>query len=247
MSLRIRVNQVVDRFSDVAKKYDLDPRDAKLLFIEALAEFYGTNNIILYGEGIKVNDRYRNIRYKDFEKIIKTYNLLCQDRSYYKISNFVSTVLFKNEHIIYSKVIERGDYHYVLQPMLSKDTPLRYIEPIKIERIGIDIPEKIAILPIEIYPSSKRHLKNSNKVAYNAMLFSRKLASHHLDKLTDRMKERFKVHVDLEVKGLKGNKLFIQNRAKEKNLSPDIIRHIVNYFRNFKVHACIKVPSQKRS
>lgn len=245
MLQRIRVNQVTERFSDIGKKYDLDPRDAKLLFIEALTEFYGTNNIMLFGEGIKVNERYRNIRYKDFEKIIKIYNGLCQDRSYYKLSNFVSTVLDKNDHIVYSKVLERGDYHYTLQPMLSKDTPLRYMTPIQIERTGIDIPEKITILPIEIYPSSKRYLKNSNKIAYNARLFSEKLASHHLEKLTKRMKEKFKVHVNLEVKGLKGDKLFIVNRAKDKNLNTAIVRHIVNYFKNFKVQVYLKVPPQK--
>jgi hypothetical protein len=236
---QVKVSQVTDKYEELGEKYSLDPRDIKLLFLQALSDFFKTDNIEIYGDGIIVDEKYRNIKYQDFGKIISNFNVLCNERSFLKIETYVESLLAREDYIIYAKVVERNDYKYVLQPMLSRNSTLRYVAPITIERQGEKIPENISILPIQIQSRSRKRNDN-NTLSYSAKLFSAGLAKVHLAMVLKKLEEKYRVVVALEVKTYMNGRVYIVNRGKNKKLSYKIVSYVVNYFKNFSVVACIK-------
>jgi hypothetical protein len=236
---QVKISQVTDKYEELGEKYSLDPRDIKLLFLQALSSFFKTDNIEIYSDGLIVDGTYRNIKYENFGKVISIFNILCNERSFQKIETYVESLLAKEDYIIYASVIERDDYKYVLQPMLSRKNKLVYIAPITIEREGEKIPDTISILPIQIQSSSRKRNEN-NTLFYTAKLFSSGLAKVHLSRVLKNLEEKYKVLVFLEVKTFKNGRVYIINRGENKKLSYKIISYVVNYFKNFNVIACIK-------
>lgn len=191
--------------------------------------------------------KYYNIRTEQFSKVLAYFNKECNRRGSKKIEAYVDAILAENNYIVYGKVIERSDYHYVIQPMLSKRQPIRYMAPIHIDRVdGARIPENIRLLPIEIIKNSKKRNNDTNLLHYKASFFSTKLAEVHLINQMNRLKDNYKVHTMLKVAHYDNGILTIKDCSDKKELHFKIIGYFLNYFKRFQVKAIIKTKIIRR-
>lgn len=191
--------------------------------------------------------KYYNIRTEAFSKVLTYFNKECNRRGNKKIEAYVEAILAENNYVIYGKVVERSDYGYTLQPMLSKNQPVRYMAPIKIDRTdGARIPDGINLLPIEIKKNTKQRNEDTNLLHYKASFFSRKLAEVHLANQVQRLKDSYKVHTCLKVSHYRDGMLNIKDCSEKRELHFKIISYVVNYFKKFQVKAMIKTKIQRR-
>ena len=160
------------------------------------------------------------------------------------MKSYLTVFFAERGRIVYAKVEERGDYHYTLRLMLSKETPLRYVAPIRIERNGEKFPESLQMVPVEVLPSMFE-IRN-NMFWYKVHLFSKRLAKFHLNILQKKLFEKYHIMVRLEAGGYSSSGRFLQikNRTGVK-LNPMIITYVANYFKTFGVTAAIKNGTKK--
>jgi len=191
--------------------------------------------------------KYYNLRKDKFSKLLAYFNRECIRRGNKKIESYVDAILAENDYIIYGKIIERSDYHYVVQPMLSKNQPIRYIAPIRIERTdSARIPDEINILPIEIRRNTKQRDKDLNILNFKANFFSRKLAEVHLHMQIERLKKDYKIYTNLKVTHYDDGKLYIKDCSEKKELYFRIVGYFVDYFKRFGVKAIIKTKMRRK-
>lgn len=243
--MRVRLNELDAYYKEISKKYGLDFKDVKLIFVEALICFFRTEDVFLFSEGVLVRGKYLNVKGKDFDKIIDIFNMLCIERTRVKLKHYLTIFFAERGRIVYARIEERSDYHYTVRLMHSKETPLRYVAPIKIERNGERFPENMKMVPVEVFPG--KYQMEKNLFRFEVQLFSKKLAGFHLKLLEKKLYERYSISVKLEIAlyAASVKLLRIKNRTGI-HLNGAIVTYIVNYFSTFGVKVDIRhVRSRK--
>jgi hypothetical protein len=248
--MRLRLNELTNNYAEIAKKYALEYRDVEMLFVEALIYFFGTEDVFIVSEGVEVKGKYRNIKFKDFKAIASLFNDLCVARAKVKVKIFLTVFFAERQRIVYAKVIDRSDYSYTLRLMISKDTPLRYVDDLVVEREGEKIPDWMQLLPVEVFPSTLySESDEDNKFKCKVAFFNERLAEYHLNKLLAKLRDKFNIHLDIQIKMYyrKDRILHMKNVGQNKELDFSIVRQIKNYFNEFNVTIALKTKIRQKN
>jgi len=235
MSKRVDITSVTEQYGAIAEKFLLEARDVEFIFYQILCTFFDSSDVAIESEGVRINGKYRNIRFNDFNRIINDFNIECNNRSYYKKEAYILSLLAANNNVLYGKIVDKDSYSYTFQPMLSKESELRYVSPIKIERNGEHIPDYISTLPIEIYPASIRRNAKKNLFGFSAKILTKRTLKVHLGRIEKRLKKDFNVVVQINVKNYdhKNGVLYLKDVSKTKKLHYAIIKYYMKYFTMF--------------
>jgi len=248
MSRRVDITGVTEQYGAIAKKFLLEARDVEFIFYQTLCAFFDASDVTIESEGVRINGKYRNIRFDDFGKIINNFNIECNNRSFYKKESYVLGFFAANNNVVYGKIVERDSYSYTFQPMLSKDSELRYVAPIRIERDGEKIPDYISMLPIEIYPASIRRNEKRNLFSFTAKILTKRTAEVHLVRISKKLEKEFGVLTQITFKSHDHRKgiLFLKDTSKNRKLHYAIIKYYMKYFGMFGVKTVIDTKIVRR-
>lgn len=241
MSKRVDITSVTEQYGAIADKFLLEARDVEFIFYQTLCTFFDSSDVAIESEGVRINGKYRNIRHADFGKIISNFNIECNNRSFYKKESYVLSFFAANNNVVYGKIVDRDSYSYTFQPMLSKDSKLRYVAPIRIERDGEMIPGYISTLPIEIYPASIRRNEKKNLLSFNAKILTKRTADVHLKRVTKKLEKEFGVLAQVVFKNydFKKDTLYLKDVSKNRKLHYAIVKYYMKYFGMFGVKTVI--------
>lgn len=241
MSKRVDITSVTEQYGAIGKKFLLEARDVEFIFYQTLCTFFDASDVAIESEGVRINGKYRNIRFDDFGKIINNFNIECNNRSFYKKESYVLSFFATNNNVVYGKIVDRDSYSYTFQPMLSKGSELRYVSPIKIERDGEMIPEYISMLPIEIYPASIKRNEKKNLFGFSAKILTKRTAEVHLKRVSKKLEKEFSVLTQIVFKSHDHKKdvLYLKDVSKSRKLHYAIVKYYMKYFGMFGVKTVI--------
>jgi len=248
MGKKVDINSVTEQYASIAEKFILDARDVEFLFLKTLCDFFGTSDVAIESEGVRIDGKYRNIRFADFGKIINKLETECNNRSFSKKEAYILSFFAANRNVVFGKIVSSDSYSYTLKVMLSKDSMLRYTEPIRIERNGESIPDFISVIPIEILPLTIGRNPEKNIFNFKAKILTSKTIEVHLARITKNLEKNFKASVRIELKYYDRQRgiIYLKDVGDERVLHFAIVKYYMRYFGMFGVKTIIDTEIKRK-
>jgi hypothetical protein len=231
------LNDYRSNFSEISQKYGITLMDVSECFTSALEVFYVSNNIQFVGNGIHVNGKYRNVKKSDMETIEGIFVPKLVTKYSENVKNYLKTTMLLNNNTLYCKFDKEEESHFVMQPYLNKDTPLKQLSV----RISKDRPLPLNLNLFPVYIMSNIKKTEANHFVADGLVMSKKLAEFHINLLAKKVENNLKKIINVKVEFLqsKNSKEILILSSKEMLPKP-VINYIVNYFKSFHIEIFFK-------
>jgi len=248
MGKKVDIKSVTEQYASIAEKFILDARDVEFLFLKTLCDFFSTSDVAIESEGVRIDGKYRNIRFADFGKIINKLEIECNNRSFFKKEAYILSFLAANGNVVFGKIVASDSYSYTFKVMLSKNSVLRYVEPIIVERNGESIPDFISIIPIEVLPLTIGKIPEKHTFSFKAKILTPKTIEAHLLRIVKNLEKNFKASVRIKLKYYNQQKgiIYLKDEGDEKMLHFAIIKYYMRYFGMFGVKTIIDTEIKRK-